>query len=727
MGRTGRTALAVTLFFSALYLWSYKGTSHSPDEWLFVDQMTALLQGRFAELDVQYLGYYILAMPLMLLSREVDTFGAYQVLCFVNSITTAVAAGLLVLLVDELGYDLEVAVTTALVYGMGTLAWPYSSYFLREPAAAMWLVAAALVAVKFRGAGGWHWWAGSLLAFGMALMTKRTVSVLFIPLIGYLGCCLYLRQEPRYLWLRWHSWSNGLRALAGIAIGVSTALGLWLLSNVSALFPLDFQGAIPDLRVLVELFVSPGWGLFLFCPALLLAIPGVLGLFRRRFLEAFFLWGMAILYMFGITNHPLWWGTWNWGPRQVNPVLPLLMLPMAETLRAYGSGKLFRLAFGLLLLASVLLATMQAVVSYPFLGVAFGGGISETAFIWNWPTSPPLTHWRFVNMESAEPAWARIEEGGVPLFLSLAALAALCAWFMLRTSRGFVRRWKAWGIGIVVLLGGLAAIVLHLAYFNPEYGGRLGFAEAAQQLRRENRPGDALVVYLWGEPPWTFVPRVALLNFCKGGCPPQTVIVKEQSIDNNPAWPEQLYQGIGMSSRVWVIMQGLSDRDARPVEVSLSREWFYASSTWTGPAVRMVRFERPMNVTSSHSEDRRDVFLDWKLLQYSVQTADSAPGSQSCAYVTMNWQREASLAPRELNMSLQFLDAAGRLVSQIDAPLALFAPPERTSFATRSMLCLPRGVPLGSQQLNMVVYRPDTAERLPFADGKSILQLSTSD
>lgn len=725
MGKTGRAAITVTLFLSALYLWSYKGTSHSTDEWLFIDQMSALLQGRFAGMDSQYLGLYVLAMPLMLLSRVVETFGTYQILCLVNAITTAVAAGLIVLLVTEIGYQLEIAVTFALVYGVGTLAWPYSGYLLREPAASMWLVAAAWLAVRYRQRGGWQWWAVSLLAFGAAVITKRTVSVLLVPLLGYFACCLYLRQEPRALWTGWGSWSRERRVLAGLAVALLGMAGLWAASGLYALLPLDIVGAIPDLPVLAALFVSPGWGLFLFCPVLLLAIPGIKGLFQRHFLEATFLWGMAVLYVFGITNHPLWWGTWNWGPRQVNPVLPLLMLPLAETLGAWGGSRRFRVVFGLLLGLSVLLAGMQALVSYPFLQVAFGGGINENDFIWSWATAPALTHWRFINLESAEPAWARIEAGGLAVFLAMASLVATSAWLLLRTNRESVRRWRGWVIGLLALQVGLAAITLHLAYGSADYGGQAGFAEAATQLRKDGRPGDALVVYVWGEPPWAYVPRIALLNYCKGGCPPPTVVIKEQAIDNNDQWPGQLKQGVGDASRVWVIMQGLSEKDPRPVEAALARDWFYAGSTWPGPAVRLVRFERPAKDGGAQTMKRGDVLGDWRLQQYAVQTAPAAAGDQSCAYVTMDWGRAASLAPQELNTSLQLLDAAGRLVSQLDAPLSLFVTPgQETALVTRSALCLPPGAPTGSYQLGMAVYRPGTGARLPFADGTDLLRLA---
>jgi hypothetical protein len=723
MSRTGRTALAVTFFLLALYLWSYKGTSHSTDEWLFIDQMTALLQGRFEGLDVQYIGFYVLALPFMLLSRAVDDLGTFQVLCLVNSLTTAVAAGLLVLLVAELGYELEVAVITALIYGVGTLAWPYSGYFLREPAAAMWLAAAALFAVKYRNAGGWPWWIGSLLALGMAILTKRTVMVLLLPLFAYLACCLYARQDPRFLWQHWRSWSRLRRSLVGIAIGAIMAFALLSLDRLYASLALQIQGAIPNLRVLLELFASPGWGLFLFSPVLLLVVPGVGGLFRRRFLEASFLWGMTILYIFGITNHPLWWGTWNWGPRQVNPVLPLLILPLAETLRAHGSSRRFRVLLGFLALTSVLLAGMQAFVSFPFLQVAFTGGVSEGSFMWNWATSPPLTHWRFVSLENAEPVWARIGEGGLPLFLALAVLVGLSGWALLRTTAGRLRRWKLGVVGIAVLLLGLAAIVLHLAYFTTDYGRQLGFAEAAQQLRKESRPGDALVVYVWGEPPWAYIPRIALLNYCKGYCPPQTLVIKEHVIDNNPAWPAPLFQGIGNAGRVWVIMQGLLDTDSRPVETALAREWYFAGSTWTGPAVRLVRFERPLRVVNSRSEQRGDGFLDWKLLQYAVQTDASAQYNERCAYVTLNWKAETPRPAAELNTSLQLLDAAGRLVNQLDAPLSSFMPPETALGVTKGVLCLPQGSPSGAYQLNLVVYRPDTSERLPFSNGETVLPL----
>lgn len=147
--------IGIVLFILALYLWSYKGTSHSPDEWFFIDAMNQALRSGFQALSIghlQYLGLYALGVPLIVISQLVETFGTYQLLLFLNAI--AIAVGVIMLLLLELGYRTEIAATVAIVYGAGTLAWPCSGYLLREPLAAMGLSLASFMLIAYHKRGG---------------------------------------------------------------------------------------------------------------------------------------------------------------------------------------------------------------------------------------------------------------------------------------------------------------------------------------------------------------------------------------------------------------------------------------------------------------------------------------------------------------------------------------------------------------------------------------------
>ncbi len=149
--------IGIVLFILALYLWSYKGTSHSPDEWFFIDAMNQALRSGFQALPIghiQYLGLYALGVPLIVISQLVETFGTYQLLLFLNAFATAITVGVIMLLLLELGYRTEIAATVAIVYGAGTLAWPYSVYMLREPLAAMGLSLASFMLIAYHKRGG---------------------------------------------------------------------------------------------------------------------------------------------------------------------------------------------------------------------------------------------------------------------------------------------------------------------------------------------------------------------------------------------------------------------------------------------------------------------------------------------------------------------------------------------------------------------------------------------
>ncbi|RLC81549.1 MAG: hypothetical protein DRI61_03740 [Chloroflexi bacterium] len=719
-----RTALAVTLFLFALYVWSYRGTSHSTDEWLFIDEMTRALREGLHTIPLQYASFYALGIPLLLLSRLVGTFGTYQTLTLLNSATTALAGGIMVLVLGELGYGVPEAAVTALVYGAATLAWPYSGYLLREPTTAMWLMVAAWLLLRYRVKGGWWYVVGSLLAFTGAAFTKQSASFLLFLYVAYFAYSLYARKEPKLFWEWWLPLQARHKLGVGLAFAAIVGLIFWFPVRAYVPFPRHLGEAIPSFKGLMGLLFSPGWGLFLFSPVLLLTIPGIPGFFRKHFWEALLLVGAAWVYILGCTRQPLWWGTWNWGPRQVNPILPMFTLPLAETLRLYGGRRAFKIVLGILLVVSVALAGMQTLVAYPFYQVAFRSGITDVEFTWNWHTSPPLNHWRFLKITDAEVAWATSSGVRWPLLLSLSVLVGLAAWFLIRTTGGRFARWSIYVGGVALLSVFLVAATLHLSYLDEDYGGNQGFAEAAQMLREEGKPGDKLVIYMWGEPPWAYIPRVAMLNYCKGLCPPHIVVIKEQFIDGQPGWEGRLRQLVGDAKRVWVVMEGLPETSPdRPVEIALAQWLYYAGSTWTGQTVRVARFDRGGDKVLVLGEEERET-PNLELLSFSIRASDLPIRPGECLDVDLKW-RIKSREQGIWNVSYQLLDGGGQLAAQLDHPLTLFTKPggwgNERLIEDKTAFCLPADISPGLYQLILVVYDSRNMARENFTDGQDYL------
>jgi hypothetical protein len=89
-----------------------------------------------------------------------------------------------------------------------------------------------------------------------------------------------------------------------------------------------FTGHADVLKALAGNLVSPGRGLFLFNPVLLLAPIGlVIGLRRRRLREPFLLLAAAVVAQWLVISlFPKWWGGWSYGPRFFSDVIPFLLV-----------------------------------------------------------------------------------------------------------------------------------------------------------------------------------------------------------------------------------------------------------------------------------------------------------------------------------------------------------------------------------------------------------------
>ena len=423
------------------------------------------------------IGQSLAALPLYLLGTAVAALVAAgdraNVAEFVTSaypaLVTALTAALLCALILRLGHGRRAAVAVALLFGLASPAWAYTVSFFSEPTIAICLLAAVASVL-------WRTEAPSVRAATLAglwfsaAVLVRLDSAIYIPLFSLFLLARGSRDRRPAL-------------LAALAIGPLLALAATGAYNVARFHdPLTtgygIAGDTHDLhplhggRALWEgiygPLLSPGKGIFLYAPALLL-LPWALPRFARATGRggALLVVGIAAVAVLAHANTLIvWLGGWSWGPRFLIPIVPLLFLPLGVLLSGVGPG-LRRLAWALAVLGALIqvpaaLLDKGAYISY--LRATDGGGCiwrAEDLYKWHPEYTPLFGQWgrlldastytnqriglaRYAASRSLSPAqalrrdlvqpaplpwWSLLAQEGVSwdvLLPALGALSALC-------------------------------------------------------------------------------------------------------------------------------------------------------------------------------------------------------------------------------------------------------------------------------------------------------------
>jgi 4-amino-4-deoxy-L-arabinose transferase-like glycosyltransferase len=406
-----------------------------------------------------------LAAPLFWLADRLPFAGNVHLVMLFNPVVTVATAGLVYLFVLASGYPRRAGLAAALIFGLATIAWPYSKNFFREPLMGLTLFGTAYLLLRWRqalpsGVGrSLSWLVAAGVAAGLSLMAK-TAAAFALPVLA-------LAFVPWAELARWRRLAPP--ALAAAAAGLlCVAAGAWVYYTQP-----NFWGADQGLwsREAFDAFVgplvSPGKSLFLYSPVFVLS---ALSLAARaepdRRLEI--AWPMALLLVYvsayALFRGEIWWGGTGWGPRYMVPLTPFLVAGAAPALhQALRPGASLAARAGLAgLLAASLLVQIAGVVVYPLDYYAelerSGAGVAWTVGLWDPYYSAILTHWRLMSANLPDFAWARARAAGPdwPMAALLAAASAAFVGLAVSAGRRIVSRREA-ALGA---LGGLAVIML---------------------------------------------------------------------------------------------------------------------------------------------------------------------------------------------------------------------------------------------------------------------------
>lgn len=393
-----RVSLALFACLFGLYLLTSSGHNYAIDEELMFEVTESLVLHQSFALNAgspaappQYSQYgpaqSITAVPLYLLGRafarmfppETYAFLTRAIVGWFNPMITAAIAALLYHAVRVLGYRHRIGVGTALLYALGTMAWPHSKTFFAEPLTALLLFSSFLVLLRLSKMPAEETpqlrllaLSGVLAGFGPSVKVQVGVALPVLALYAGLSSVGTLSFSWRRALVSVSVWSGaagvslGLLALYQFALFGSvlrTGYGNSVWSDFNAPFWEGFNGQI----------WSSGRGLIWYAPPLLL-VPVGLWLLRQRDRNAALLCLlMALSHVLLYAKWVAWDGAGAWGPRFLNAVLPFMVLPIAAYLNTLR-GRHTPLRTGLL----VALVLVTVPVQFAGLAINMNAFFSET-------------------------------------------------------------------------------------------------------------------------------------------------------------------------------------------------------------------------------------------------------------------------------------------------------------------------------------------------------------
>ena len=361
----------------------------------------------------------------------------------VNAFISVALVGVYWQLCRLLGWRRGSATAATVVLGLATLVWPYARADFSEPLQATSLLLTFCAFVQWRRRPALRWAAAGGAAAGLAFLTKAASAILLLPLGAYFALVVAERLgllpagspirparlgagparaditsddhtlhllEPRRGPAQAARWGAAVETLAAAALPFllcvlfQAALNLYRFGSITEFGygsepATGFTTPLPDgIRYLL---LSPGKGLLLFAPPVVLGLIMWPPLARRCPLEA---GAIALVFIAELFYYGRWWawhGDWCWGPRYLYVTVPFIMLGWGLFLDGWQHAPwllkgLAGVLVGLGLVVSVLGSAIDYGAYYSVVAYQLGFGVDVKEARLDPAFSPLLGHaWLF--------------------------------------------------------------------------------------------------------------------------------------------------------------------------------------------------------------------------------------------------------------------------------------------------------------------------------------------
>ena len=238
-----------------------------------------------------------------------------------NPILIALTGWLVAVFASRLGMSYRLSVVLGLASPLATMALAYIDTNFSEPSLALAVLAATYAVERARSDHPLRCLACAGAALGLALYTRERSIILLPPFLLY----VFLTQ-PRRRWTGWLAFFIPI-GIAGALIGAWNWLrfGSPLTTSYAAWQP-ETGFSTPIGVGVYGLWLSAGKGLLFYNPIAWLGLIGLIPLWRRDRSLAALIGLLLLIPTFFFARYDLWTGGWNWGPRYLLPLIPLLVL-----------------------------------------------------------------------------------------------------------------------------------------------------------------------------------------------------------------------------------------------------------------------------------------------------------------------------------------------------------------------------------------------------------------
>ena len=524
------TLVFIILFCS--YILTFTGVSSTDDEQLFAVLTTSLAErGEYDALPlfgndrirgnaggVEPL-HPLLGVPLYLAAKSAG-LGAVQVLHLLPGFYTALCGALLVIIAYRRGYSRRTSALIGLIFGLSSIAFPYARTNFREPLAALCISAALFFLEDLRIKN--QRWQSQLMGF-VLMLTCLSLSVL-VKVTTFICLPIFIMGTLRVLEKKGDK-QPLLLFPAILILSVVAALGLFALDRIipsaglvrlSREFLKYLFRTVPRLphdhfwRAAAGILVSPGKGLFVYSPIVLIAFFKISG--KRKTADGLIALGTLLGFtaVQALAYDKSWW-TITWSVRALLPALPplmLLCLPVLDRLLSAARKRESIFLYSIVFLGFSIQLGRILVSDPAYAGWAvreIGSEISASSQ-WSFHLMPLWRHWwLFFQCTEVDIAWQRLVESlSAPLILTVytaLTVIILSAFFLIR---GKPPNWRFQAL-LLLLMSMLIPLALFTAGADLRYYGYVdSYREAANFICARADEGDLLLLDAYLEPPWWY-------------------------------------------------------------------------------------------------------------------------------------------------------------------------------------------------------------------------------
>ena len=687
------------------------------------------------------LGMVLLAVPLVWAANVWLSIGLVHAAMLLNPLLTAWTGALLFRTGRRLGWSRALSMAAAVIFGLFTMAWPYTQTFFSDPVSGWGLFAAAYGLIAYAQSGRKRYLFGAGVAWGIAYLS-RTINLMTLP-IYLIGLWLVLPALARRVnettrdQLRRAFWSYW-RPVVTFAIPVALAglLSLWW--NWARFGSIWDTGYVETesfsanwLFGLFGLTVGPARGVIWYNPILLLAIPGAFWFWRYQRRILILTLALVVVYFVVYAKWYMWHGGYSWGARFIAPTLPFLSLLATPGWKMLMSDRVWGwIGFGvgaLLLVASFVVQALGLLIPYGLVQERLAQLVTplfaDETFI-NPRYSPLLMQWSMIERNTIHLAWWRGHAwpdtiDWLPFTISLGA-ALIGAMFLIQQMRStqrddiedHTRNWL-YGSALTLLTVGLLTYY-NTTLVNPE------IRTVAERIEREEHAGDVALLL---RPEWT----QGFANLYRGSLPVYGVLQQSNLGEADAMLLERLRNRY---TRAWVTPDALPPEQSGWERTLRLHDFVLVDDRISGPSNQRLALYAMQSAADMVETGLGTIFGDptlsavddangWIRLRGYALTPTAEPGGH--ILLTLLWQ-SLQAVDKDYQVFVHLLDDQGAKLLQRDGQPVAWMRPTSTwqpgeEITDRYGLLLPATLAAGRYSLAVGLYDPVTGQRLAVSAG----------